>query len=156
MTERQFHLASEWRLDAPLDQVWDALCAVERWPDWWPSVRRVELLTAGDKNGIGAVNRFTWATALPYDLVIVMKVQNMQPLRQIEGHATGELEGVGIWTLEQTDDLTVVRYEWQVDLAKPWMRRLAPLFSPVFAWNHRMVMQRGEQALRRHLELMRG
>lgn len=157
MNNRQFQLTSEWRLDAPLDRVWDALCAVERWPGWWPSVRRVEPLATGDENGIGAVNRFTWATALPYDLAFVMTVADMQPMRRIEGHAAGELEGTGVWTLTRSDvgadGLTIARYDWQVDVTKPWMHRLAPLLTPVFAWNHGVVMRRGEQGLRRHLEL---
>ena len=59
-------------------------------PDWWPSVRRVDLLTPGDERGLGAVNRFTWRTALPYDLAFVMTVADLQPLRRIEGHAEGE------------------------------------------------------------------
>ncbi len=117
----------------------------------------MEPLATGDENGIGAVNRFTWATALPYDLAFVMTVADMQPMRRIEGHAAGELEGTGVWTLTRSDvgadGLTIARYDWQVDVTKPWMHRLAPLLTPVFAWNHGVVMRRGEQGLRRHLEL---
>lgn len=149
--QRQFQLVSEWRIDAPLDRVWDALCAAEDWPGWWPSVRRVETLAPGDENGIGAVNRFTWATALPYDLSFDMTVAAMEPMRRIEGCATGELEGLGVWTLSRSDGSTTARYDWHVDAAKPWMRRLAPLLAPVFAWNHDKVMRRGEEGLRRYL-----
>jgi hypothetical protein len=147
---------SDWRFDAPLERVWDALCAVERWPAWWPSVRRVEPLVAGDENGIGAVNRFTWRTALPYNLAFIMTVADMQPMRRIEGHAAGELEGTGVWTLNHTDGFTIARYDWQADVTKLWMRRLAPLFTPVFAWNHGVVMRQGEQGLRRYLERAQG
>lgn len=153
MNQQQFQLMTEWRIDAPLDQVWDALCAVESWPDWWPSVRRVEPLAAGNENGIGAEHRFTWATALPYDLTFVMRVADIYPMRQIKGHATGELAGMGVWTLSHGDGLTIAQYDWRVDVAKPWMRWLAPLLRPVFAWNHGVVMRRGEQGLRRHLGL---
>lgn len=156
MKQRQFRLVSEWRLDAPLDWVWDALCDVEHWPDWWPSVTHVEPLAPGDENGIGAANRFTWATALPYDLAFVMTVADMQSMRRIEGHAAGELEGTGVWTLNHADGRTVARYDWQVDVTKPWMRRVAPLLTPVFAWNHGVVMRRGEEGLRRHLGLTKG
>lgn len=160
MTQRQFQLVSEWRIEAPLDQVWDALCAVEKWPGWWPSVKRVEALTRGDQDGIGAVNRFTWTTALPYDLSFDMTVAAMEPMRRIEGHATGELEGIGVWTLSRgsggTDGSTSARYDWRVDAAKPWMRRLAPLLAPVFAWNHDKVMCRGQEGLRRYLGAQQG
>lgn len=153
--QRQFQLVSEWRIDAPLDRVWNALCAVEDWPRWWPSVRRVEALAPGDQDGIGAVNRFTWATALPYDLSFDMTVAAMEPMRRIAGRATGELEGTGIWTLGHSnggaEGRTVARYDWHVDAAKPWMRRFAPLLALVFAWNHDVVMRRGEAGLRRYL-----
>jgi uncharacterized protein YndB with AHSA1/START domain len=158
--QRQFQLVSEWRIDAPLDRVWDALCAVEDWPGWWPSVRQVKTLAPGNGNGIGAVNRCTWATALPYDLSFDMTVAAMEPMRRIEGHATGELEGTGVWTLSHGDGgangATMARYDWHVDAARPWMRRLAPLLAPVFAWNHDVVMHRGEDGLRRHLGAERG
>lgn len=146
-------MSSEWRLDAPLNRVWDALCAVERWPGWWRSVRRVEPLKAGDEKSIGAANRFTWATALPYDLAFVVTVVDVQPMRRIEAHATGELEGTGIWTLSHANGLTIACYDWQVDVTKPWMRRFARLLTPVFAWNHGVVMRRGEHGLRRHLDI---
>lgn len=152
MDRRQFQLTSEWRLDAPLDQVWEALCAVDLWPGWWRLVRQVEALVPGDENGIGAVNRFTWGTALPYDLIVVMKVTDIQPLRRIEAHASGELQGKGVWTLDHADGVTIARYYWRVDVAKPWMRHLAPLLAPVFAWNHHQVIRQGELGLRRHLK----
>ena len=152
MNGRQFQLVSEWQLEAPLDQVWQALCAVDRWPGWWRAVRRVEPLAAGDHTGIGAVNRFTWGTALPYDLVVVMTVTDMQPMRRIEGQATGELQGRGVWTLDQAEGLTIARYDWRVDVTKSWMRHLAPLLAPVFAWNHNQVMRLGEEGLRRNLK----
>jgi hypothetical protein len=42
-----------------------------------------------------------------------------------------------------------VRYDWRVDLGKPWMRTLAPLLRPAFAWNHNVLMRWGEQDLSR-------
>jgi len=38
-----------------------------------------------------------------------------------------------------------------VEVAKPWMRLIAPLARPVFAWNHAMVMDWGRQGLERLL-----
>lgn len=156
MTQRQFQLVSEWRFHAPLNQVWDALCAVEDWPGWWTAVRRVEALMPGDEQGVGAMNRFHWRTALPYDLAFVMTVVDIEPMRRIEGQASGELEGTGIWTLNQVDGVTFARYDWRVDVTRPWMRRVAPLLTPVFAWNHGVVMGRGERGLRRLLERAQG
>lgn len=47
----------------------------------------------------------------------------------------------------------VITYEWQVQAAKPLLRRLSWLLKPLFAANHRWAMARGEESLR--LELRR-
>lgn len=147
MATRQFQLITEWRLDAPLAAVWSCLHEVETWPDWWPSVTAVETLAEGGPDGIGAVRRLHWATALPYTLCFDVEVVALEPCRRIEGRAFGELEGRGIWTLERDGEGTLARYDWRVDVTKAWMRALAPLLRPVFAWNHGVVMRRGEAGL---------
>jgi uncharacterized protein YndB with AHSA1/START domain len=41
----RFSYVTQWRLDAPIAQVWDALVDVERWPQWWPHVREAWTLS---------------------------------------------------------------------------------------------------------------
>ena len=48
-------------------------------------------------------------------------------------------------------EATSVRYDWRVDLGKAWMRALAPVLRPAFAWNHNVVMGWGEADLRKRL-----
>ena len=43
------------------------------------------------------------------------------------------------------------RYDWIVELTKPWMRSLAPILRPVFAWNHNKVMEWGRDGITRKL-----
>ena len=69
----------------------------------------------------------------------------------IEGRAEGELDGLGRWTLTPDGARTHVRYDWIVEVTKPWMRLAAPLLRPVFAWNHGMVMRWGYEGLTRKL-----
>jgi hypothetical protein len=40
-----------------------------------------------------------------------------------------------------------VRYEWIVEVTKPWQRLLAPVLRPVFTWNHNVVMGWGYDGL---------
>ena len=151
MRSTEFRLVTEWKLDAPIACVWQALADVETWPLWWPSVRRVEVLERRGGGGPLTALRLEWRTALPYRVGFVMKVTRAEPPILIEGEAQGELDGIGRWTLEPADGRCHVRYEWRVRVTKWWMRALAPVLRPVFAWNHDVVMERGRRGLAEYL-----
>jgi hypothetical protein len=38
-----------------------------------------------------------------------------------------------------------------VEVTQPWMRFVAPIARPVFAWNHGVVMRWGHEGLARRL-----
>jgi uncharacterized protein YndB with AHSA1/START domain len=149
----RFDLASEWRLATPIERVWAELSAPDNWPQWWRAVRKVELLADGDPaTGVGARRMFTWGTALPYTLSFEMTATRVEPMTILEGRAHGELDGTGRWTLRSEGDGTYVRYDWMVDITRPWQVALAPVLRPVFAWNHNVVMGWGLQDLRTRLQ----
>jgi uncharacterized protein YndB with AHSA1/START domain len=147
----EFHLVTDWTLAAPREAVWTELTTPEYWPDWWRAVERVELLEAGDADGVGALRRMTWRTALPYSLSFDMRTVRVEAKTLIEGHAQGELTGVGRWTLAADGAQTRVRYDWRVEVTRSWMRFVAPIARPVFAWNHGVVMGWGHEGLVRRL-----
>jgi uncharacterized protein YndB with AHSA1/START domain len=147
----EFHLVTDWTLPAPIDAVWAELTTPEAWPEWWRAVQRVELLENGDANGVGALRRFSWRTALPYSLSFEMRTVRVEPKTLIEGRAEGELSGVGRWSLRSDGAATLVRYDWRVEVTRPWMRVVAPLARPVFAWNHGVVMGWGREGIVRRL-----
>ena len=61
-----YSFLTTWILDAPHDDVWDAIYAVESWPAWWRGVKSVEKLEHGDGNGLGALYRHEWRSVIPY------------------------------------------------------------------------------------------
>jgi hypothetical protein len=138
-----------WRHRAPLDAVYDAIADARSWPEWWPAVKRVEPVTPGDPaSGIGAIQRFTFKGSLPYTLSFDMTVTRAEKPRTLAGHATGELEGDGVWTLsEEAGGVTVARYEWNIRTTRWWMNLLAPLAGGVFKANHDFVMRSGAKGL---------
>jgi len=146
-----FTLVSRWRIPAPVEAVWAQLRCTRDWPQWWPYVREVAELCVGCADGVGAVQRFTWRTRLPYRIRLVMRVTRLETLRLIEAEADGDLCGRGRWHLRPVRDATLVRYEWRVRVHKPWMRRLARGLRPVYLWNHAAVMRAGEAGLMAHL-----
>jgi len=151
MASTRFELVTHWIFASPPVAVWAVLMAPEEWPTWWRAVKQVDVLAPGDTTGIGTYRRFTWRTALPYAIAINMRTTLIEPLSVIEGQADGELTGTGRWTLTPQNGGTLVRYDWIVNVTKPWMRLLAPILRPVFAWNHNKVMQWGYEGLKRKL-----
>jgi len=146
-----YHFVTVWRLQAPIERVWDELQHPERWPAWWKGFREVRELEAGAEDGVGAVKRFGVRGALPYTLFFDGRIVRVDAPRSLELDASGELEGTGRWSLEQQGDITEARYTWDVRTSKPWMNALAPVARPFFAWNHDVVMKDGGQRLARLL-----
>lgn len=145
---RDYSFVTIWRIEAPRDVVWQKISDSERWSEWWPGVLRVEMLKAGDERGIGAVHRSTWRSALPYSLSFDSETIRIDEGRIIEIRAIGELDGSGLWTLEdEPRGITRVRYDWNVNSTKRWMNLLAPLAKPLFRWNHDVIMRRGGDGL---------
>jgi len=147
----QYQFVTKWQITAPIEEVWDAISKPETWPSWWKSVEKVELIRKGDKDGIGSVRKFVWKGRLPYKLIFEMQVTRVERPFVMEGLANGELSGSGIWTLEQREESTSIRYDWRVRTTKWWMNLLAPVARPIFRWNHDYVMYQGAVGLARHL-----
>jgi hypothetical protein len=149
MTDYTF--VTVWRIEAPIDAVWEALHDTERWPTWWGSVQRVVELVAGDADGIGSLRRYYWKSRLPYTLIFDLLVTRIERPIAIEGVASGELEGRGAWSLSAAGAVTTVRNTWEVRTTQSWMNLLAPLARPIFAWNHTFSMRQGGEGLARLL-----
>lgn len=148
----EYRLITVWRIDAPVQRVYEAICRPARWPSWWRGVKDVVELEPGDELGVGSVQRYTWKGLLPYALTFTVRVVRVKPLATLEGIVSGELEGVGRWHFSQDGSTTGVCYEWQVRTTKRWMNLLAPIASPLFKWNHNLVMREGGNGLARLLD----
>lgn len=146
-----YHFTTYWRFDAPLEKVWHEIKAMDRWPEWWRYVQKVELLQQGDEQEIGSVRRLTWTTALPYSFTFDSELVALETFKRMEGRAFGDLDGKGIWTFSQEGNTTFVRYDWIVKTTKAWMNWLAPIAKPFFAWNHTKVMDAGLEGLTKRL-----
>ena len=97
--------------------------------------------------GVGTLYRLQWRSKLPYTLEFDSRVTRIEAPHVMEGQASGELEGIGVWRLFESPLGTAALYSWDVSTTRAWMNRLAPLGRPVFAWNHDYVMRQGAQGL---------
>lgn len=146
-----YEFVTKWRIEAPIEKVWNEIYHTEYWPDWWQGVEEVVELVEGDDLGVGSIRRYTWKTKLPYKLIFDIETVKVKPMTYLEGIAKGELDGKGIWQLTEDGDQTIARYDWLVNTTKTWMNLLAPIAKPLFEWNHKVVMSWGAQSLSERL-----
>ncbi|MFF7730183.1 SRPBCC family protein [Streptomyces sp. NPDC008001] len=137
----RFHGA--WALPAPPDAVYARLEAVDGYPAWWPQIREVHRADA--TSGAARVRSF-----LPYDLAMTVRATRHDPAaRVLEITMTGDLDGWARWTvLTRGPAACAARYEQDVEIRKPLLRRLALPARPLFAANHAWMMRSGRRGLR--------
>lgn len=140
-----------WLLDAPIEQVWQAIADYQHLPTWWPSVARIMQLEPGAENGVGSVWQMTWKTPLSYTLTFDSRITQLEPPTLLTLTASGEVDGTGRWELATTEAGTVVHYYWTVSTTKAWMNALALVMRPVMEWNHNATMRQGGEGLAKFL-----
>jgi hypothetical protein len=149
---RAHEFLTSWVVDAPIERVFEVLHDTAAFPEWWKGVVAISVLEPGDRDGVGELARYSWRSVLPYTLCFESRVTRVEAPYLIEGHATGELEGVGVWRLYAGPRGTAVLYSWRVRTTKPWMRMWGPLVGPALRWNHDRVMRSGAVGLAARLD----
>jgi len=148
-----YHYISTWQLQAPIERVWAALSQLEQLPAWYPAVQEVQTLTPGDPDAVGSRVRYLIKGRLPMRLAFEATIARVDPPRELELQAEGDLAGTGRWELQQQTEVTTVRYLWDVQTTRPWMNLVAPVARPLFTWNSKGVMLQAGEGLARHLEV---
>ena len=147
-----YSFVTEWRLDAPIDRVYEVISDSLAWPDWWPAVVAVDVIRPPtERSGVGQVFHFTFKGKLPYTLSFDTTVDRIERPARLGGQARGELEGRGDWTLREEDGMTVARYDWNIRTTRWWMNLLAPVAGGLFKDNHDFVMESGATGIRARL-----
>jgi uncharacterized protein YndB with AHSA1/START domain len=140
-----YRFRSLWVLAAPADDVYDVLADAERYPRWWPQVREVTRLD--DRSGVIRIR-----SLLPYDLVFTAREVRRDPAAGIlEIAMTGDVDGWARWTLTPDGPGTRARYDQEVRVTKPLLRRLAVPGRPAFRANHALMMRAGRRGLLAYL-----
>ncbi len=138
----RYRFSSEWRLAAPPDEVYAVLERAEDYPRWWPQVRALD--PADARSGTA---RFR--SVLPYDLVVAVHEARRDPAAGVlEMAMTGDLEGWARWTVTPGPAGTLARFEQEVVVRRPSMRRLSVVGRPFFVANHALMMRGGRRGLR--------
>jgi len=141
-----YAFVDEWLVPAPAAAVYALLSCPREYPRWWGDAF---LEGEGDPGPAATGKRACLVTRgrLPYRLRWDLICVEADAPRRLVSRIDGDFEGEGIWTLEPADGGTRVVLEWRVDVRKPLVRHLTPLLRPLFAWNHRWAMRRGQASI---------
>ena len=153
MAANDYAFLTHWSVpDTTLAAVYNRLADAREYPRWWPEVYlHVESIAPGDARGIGASARLLTRGWLPYRLRWTARVIETSPPHGFTIEATGDFVGLGTWRFTQNCDNVNVTFDWRLRAEKPLLRHLSWMLKPIFSWNHRWAMSRGEIGLRREL-----
>jgi hypothetical protein len=145
-----YSFTDAWFVPAIAVEVYELLSCPRDYPAWWG-----EAFLAGEGDpgpaAPGKRTRLVTRGWLPYRLHWELVCVEADRPRRLVSHIRGDFEGEGIWTLTESEGGTRAVLEWRVEVRKPLVRHLTPLLRPLFAWNHRWAMRRGQEAITRLL-----
>ncbi|GAA2783226.1 SRPBCC family protein [Streptomyces rameus] len=145
MDWNHYRFRSLWSLPVPPATVYGVLEQAEDYPRWWPQVRSVTRLD--DTTGV-----LTIRSVLPYDMTFTAhRIRRDADAGVLEIAMSGDIEGWARWTVTAEGAGTLARYDQEVHVRKPLLRRFAVPGRPVFRANHRLMMSSGRRGLLRHL-----
>lgn len=145
MDWNHYRFRSTWTLPAPAPAVYRALERIEDYPRWWPQIREVRRVD--DSTGLVVIR-----SLLPYDLTTAVREGRRDAAGGVlEVALTGDVEGWARWTIFRDVRGTLARYDQEVDVRKPLLRRLAVPGRPWFRANHALMMRAGRRGLAAYL-----
>ena len=149
MNSYLFSFTTTWNIPRDLKTVWDHIGMVAHYPQWWPGMKRVEMLHGHELPvDIGNAFRFTVASPL-YQLQYTTTVTEYELGKKIVAKSEGDLVGTGTWIFAERDGNTEAIFLWEVALT-PTLLRIAgnfPPVRPVMRFFHNRLMRAGERGL---------
>jgi hypothetical protein len=152
-----YHIVTIWTAAAAPAEVAAVLTDPAAFPRWWGEVYlHAAVVAPGDARGIGRRVEVLSRGWLPYRLRWTGELVAADLPWRWTIRATGDLTGVGVWTLTPRGGTTEAVFDWRVRADRRLLRALSPLLQPLFAWNHRWAMARGAAALPAEIARRRG
>ena len=149
---------THWQIKAPLEKVWNIINDAGDWPLWWKGFEQATILDNGNEDGIGQLIHYTVKSFLPFTLSFNSKITAKEKFKRITSLATGDLEGIGEWTFEESNGITHVHYKWDIVSNKKIFNLLSPGLKWFFKYNHNLIMHWGAKKLAKklHAKLIEG
>ena len=142
----EYRFVDRWFVRAPLEKAYDVVGDTLGYPDWWGDVF-VSVDGDGGPPRPGRHVQIVSRGFLPYRLRWEAEVAAAAAPHRFSFTMTGDFVGSGSWSFEPAEGGTNAVFEFRPRVEKPGVKQLSPLLKPVFRWNHRWAMKRGERGL---------
>ena len=143
------HIASDrtYRFDVGAPELWAEIAHVERFPDWWPWLRRFEAvgLTTGD------CWTCTVQPPLPYSLSFAIEIGEVVPGQRVTASVSGEITGTAELTIDPHDDGCTARLRSRLAPSSQFLQAVALVARPVVSRGHDWVLDTGARQFRQQL-----
>lgn len=151
MPANDYRFVTHWRIKGDIKDVYRLLSDAAGYVRWWPEVYlKIDSLTE-TRQGVGAKYQLLTKGRLPYTLLWELTVTKTNEPFGFSIDAAGDFVGTGEWKLAENDPYVDATFVWTIRAEKPLLRRLSFILKPLFRWNHRWAMAKGEEGLKREL-----
>ena len=137
-----------WDFAVDPDTLWATLARTDRYREWWPWLR--ELDVEGDGLVAGTAAHLVIQAPLPYQLRSTVHVDEADAPRLLVATVTGDLAGPARLELLATETGTTARLVWQLEVTSALLRPLSVVARPALAWAHDRIVERGLEQFEQH------
>ena len=134
-----------WRFDVPVDRLWSAVADTSSFPTifgWLDDYDSGPLER-------GTVASFRVRPPLPYSLHFVVTVTDVVMQQRVEARVGGDVSGDAELVVGPTEDGSLARLRWDLELVRPSLRRFASVTRRPMIWGHDLVVATGVRRFRR-------
>lgn len=156
MQANDYVFLTRWLVQGKADEAYAILIGVPGYLRWWRDIYlAVHPLAPAGKDGIGQSYRLLTRGKLPYRLQWETRIVETRRPNGFTIEATGDFVGRGVWAFDEHGGDLKILFDRRLRAEKPLLKSLSFLLKPLFRWNHRWAMERGEEGLRRELSVRR-
>jgi hypothetical protein len=144
--DNEYRFVDRWFIRAPVGEAYDVVGDTLGYPRWWSDVF-VSVEGDGGPPRPGRHVRIVSRGFLPYLLRWEAEVVEADAPRRFVFTMGGDFVGGGSWTFEPADGGTNAVFDFRPRVEKLGVKQLSPVLKPLFRWNHRWAMKRGERGV---------
>ena len=150
----KYSFKNEYRINASPDIIWNILSDVESWPEIWKYFRVVELRGNDKILKQNMTIDCEVRAVLPYTFRFNTEIVKIIPLKELEVISRGDLNGRGLWTLDQVGESTLSSFTWEVEPENKFIKVLGylPFGRSLLCFSHNIMMENGYRSLLALLE----